>query len=330
MTLRNNIKIALRIIVSAALLSFVFYLAPLDGVANALLHANPVLIVGGAAALLLAHYVSAIKLRYLAIPQKIVASVNLLFRINLAAQFYGFVLPLGAAASSIARWHKLSVINGQRAQAFAAVVLNRVLAFLTVAALGAVAWVFDSHAERSMVFGAMILPILGLFVVIYGMCLSAKLLNFAQSLVDKLGPKLAPVSSRLTKITEAFNCYPRLSVFEHGRLLVISVLHALVGVLALYILCRAVDIEVPLYTLIWVRSALTFLTFVPVSMLGLGVREVSLLYFLHPYGVADTSAVALGLLVLASTLLTTAMGGLVEAHGFVVRWFSEPKRSLAR
>ena len=328
MNTRQIVALGLKFIISGGLLLLVFSLAPFGRVLDAIGNADLRFVLLGSAAFLLLHYISAWKLYYLVTPQKIMASVAKLFGINLTSHFYACVLPVGAAASSFARWYKLSIIGGQRAQAFAAIILNRLIEFLMISGIGLCAWALDHHPGRLALVGGIIAVVFGLCVVAYGLSLSAGLLAWIQGLADRLGHIMPSIAPSVRKITVALNCYPRLNVAQHSRLLALSLLRNLVGVLALYLLCTAVGIQVSPLTIAWVRSATAILTFVPLSMLGLGIREASFLYLLNPYHVPEAYAVALGFLYLATNLGVAAIGGIIEVHALIARWFSTHQRSL--
>ena len=330
MNTRQVMTFALKVIMSGGLLVFVFSLAPLTSVIEVISSADLGLVVSGSATFLLLHYISAWKLYYLSAPQKITVSVLKLFSINLASHFYGSVLPLGAVVSSVVRWHKISSIDGQRAQAFAVAVLNRIIEFLVVAGIGLGAWALDSHPGRPAAFGGIIALIFGICLFAYGLSQSTRLLAWVNRLVERLGHKIPFIAARINKITTALSCYPHLTLLQHSRLLAISIVRNLAGVLALYLLCQSIDIEVSPFTIAWVRAATTIVVFLPLSMLGLGVREASFLYLLHPFGVQEASAVALGLLYLAANLGIAGIGGLIEAHVLFTHRRSPRKRSISR
>ena len=328
MNVRWIATLILKLVVSSGLLLFVFSLAPIGRVGDAVGSADLGLVLLGSATFLLLHYVSAWKLYYLIAPQRIPASVARLFVINLTSHFYACVLPVGAAAGAFARWYKLSVIGGQRAQAFASIVMNRLLELLTISGIGLLSWGIDQNPGRLALAGGFIAVVFGLCVVIYALTLSVRFLAFSQGLVDRSKHVVPSVAARVGKIVAALSCYPRLTVMQHSRLMVLSLVRNLVGVLALYLLCTAIGIQLSPVTVAWVRSATVLLTFAPLSMLGLGIREASFLYLLQPHFVPEPSAVALGLLYLAANLGVAAIGGIIEMQALIARWVSTHQRSL--
>ena len=305
----------LRVVLSGVLLGLIFARVPLENVIGSIAGADIRLLLLGGITFLALHYVSAWKLYYLIGPQKIVASVAKLYGINLVAHFYGCVLPVGGAASSAVRWYKLATIDGQRAQAFAAIALNRIIEFLAIAAIGLGAWVLDPHPGRLWVMGGIASSFLAIFLVVYVVSFSATLLAAACRAIERLGRLLPGVAARLAKLAVALSQYPRLTLPERLRLLSLALLRNVLGVCAFYLLASAIDLHLSLLTLAWVRSATTLLTFVPLAFLGVGVREVTLIYLLGPYGVPDSAAVALGFLYLAANLAVAIVGGAIEVYG---------------
>ncbi len=71
-------------------------------------------------------------------------------------------------------------------------------------------------------------------------------------------------------------------------------------------------IDVPLVALVWARCLLSLMVMLPLTVGGLGVREVSLMFLLGLYGVSRVDAVALALLTLMMRVLFVAAGGLLE------------------
>ena len=70
-------------------------------------------------------------------------SLPRIFAINLSTEFYNLFLPSYLAGGAI-RWHKLSMQNKKRAEAFSALVLNRLVNTLTLAFFGLICWTYDS------------------------------------------------------------------------------------------------------------------------------------------------------------------------------------------
>ncbi|HET9886409.1 MAG TPA: lysylphosphatidylglycerol synthase transmembrane domain-containing protein [bacterium] len=95
--------------------------------------------------------------------------------------------------------------------------------------------------------------------------------------------------------------------------------HAL-GVTAFTLLGSSIGLHVGFGTFGWIRTATILATMLPVTVMGIGVRESVLVYLLSPRGVESPSAVALSILVMAATVLGPALfGGLVELERLIQR-----------
>jgi len=69
----------------------------------------------------------------------------------------------------------------------------------------------------------------------------------------------------------------------------------------------------------WVRAFTVFMTAVPVTPSGLGVREVSLVMLLLPMGVSAAQAIAFSLLQFSGLLLTALIGALFDIRRYLRR-----------
>ena len=83
----------------------------------------------------------------------------------------------------------------------------------------------------------------------------------------------------------------------------------LMGILAWWLLCQALQIDLSLVTVGWVRSAVILATMVPLSVMGLGLREGAVVFLLTRYGIGQDTA-------LAYSVLSNA--ALKEATGFAM------------
>lgn len=90
-----------------------------------------------------------------------------------------------------------------------------------------------------------------------------------------------------------------------------SLLIQMGGSVSVALIARALDVSLPLATWFAVVPLVTLAMVLPISMLGLGIREQGLEFLLEPHGVSPERAVAIGLLWLASSILTGLIGGVL-------------------
>ena len=104
---------------------------------------------------------------------------------------------------------------------------------------------------------------------------------------------------------------------DSSRLIVIAlvcVVRHLLALLSTFLLARALDINVSILMLAFMRLCLDLLLMLPVSLSGLGVRELSYVFLLGLVSVPAGEAVALALAVYAKGLLFALFGGCLEFH----------------
>ena len=158
---RNWIKVG----VSCGLLVAVFWLIPLEGVAESLRAADWKLVALSVAVMSLAHYVKSIQMHLLTRHLDISLTPGRIFAVNLITKFYGLFLP-GIIAGGAIRWYHLAREDQKPAQAFAAILLNRVLETSMILCLGFVFWLLDSSASTST-SGEIFALAVGLSLVVY-------------------------------------------------------------------------------------------------------------------------------------------------------------------
>jgi uncharacterized protein (TIRG00374 family) len=71
---------------------------------------------------------------------------------------------------------------------------------------------------------------------------------------------------------------------------------------AVYLLGLSLGFDVPYLSLVCMAAACSLVTLLPVSVLGLGTRDVALIVMLAPYGVASSGAIAFSTLILSMLL----------------------------
>ncbi len=76
---------------------------------------------------------------------------------------------------------------------------------------------------------------------------------------------------------------------------------------AVYLLSLAIGFDIPFLPLVCIAAASSLVTMLPISVLGLGTRDVALMLMLDPHGVPATGAVAFSALILSMLLCNAAI-----------------------
>jgi glycosyltransferase 2 family protein len=93
---------------------------------------------------------------------------------------------------------------------------------------------------------------------------------------------------------------------------------------AVSVLAKSLGIELSVVTAIWVSAAVYAVVLLPISVAGLGVREVTLVKALGLLGVSSQLAIALSVLLFVDPLVNALIGGLWQI-GSTVRGTVSPK-----
>lgn len=304
------LRVALAITVIGALLHWV-------GVAEVLARISacpPQAVVGSFVAALLGQWLGALRFHQLATGRRLPLSRLQALGINLSTVFYGLLLPGGTATSwlvRLLRWRDaqqrlglaLTVIAGDRALATIAGALIGVVADLTLHSPGSLA-VTVAFSMVALVAGAV----------------GWSLLNGSGSLRVAGLPGFGWPEGIVVQGSQAEVGNPQLTLQAAGSAAALSFgVHGL-GIVAWWILARALGLQLGLTEIAWVRSAALVAGLLPVTVGGLGLREGTVVALLAVFGLSSADALSLSLLAFTVTVLGVGVvGGFGEAARLVRR-----------
>jgi uncharacterized protein (TIRG00374 family) len=100
------------------------------------------------------------------------------------------------------------------------------------------------------------------------------------------------VVGSITRIAAAFVLYRSMGRNKLMLLFGVSILFHVLVTVSQYLMIVSLGLGVSLISIGWVRAFTVFMTAVPITPSGLGVREVSLVMLLLPIGVSAAQAIA--------------------------------------
>lgn len=311
----------LRYLLAVVLLAGIAFAVPVHEIWNALKTSRPMPLIAALAILLAGRLLATVRTKTLTDGQDLSLSTARLFEISCASTFYGLALP-GGFSGGIVRWYRLSQPNGNRSGALAAVASERAVDFLVLALVGILCWAVDAAPDRPPVvaWGLSAAGTICLLVTLFaftglGGWAETKILRIAQRM--KFLPEA--VVGSITRIAAAFVLYRAMGRNKLMLLFGVSLLfHALVTV-SQYLMIVSLGLGVSPISIGWVRAFTVFMTAVPVTPSGLGVREVSLVMLLLPIGVSAAQAIAFSLLQFAGLLLIALIGALFDIRRYLRR-----------
>lgn len=240
-------------------------------------------------------------------------SALLVFEVNLATRFYGLFLPGGNFTALLIRIFKFTRERSQIASVVMSLLADRIVATLSLCILGLLFWVLVQPRPDSLWLITFTLATMGCLVLTY--ILFIQLFSHEAGRITRILQRLSPALwEKLTGILKNSN--------QEGRKILpnslwLSVAAHLLGIVGYWLVAQSLDMTLTLLMIAWIRSGIILVTLLPITIAGLGVREVAALLLLQQYGVEPDVIIAFSMLVFATTILGIGLlGGLAEAWRF--------------
>jgi glycosyltransferase 2 family protein len=227
---------------------------------------------------------------------------------TLAGQFVGNVLP-STIGGDVVRISRVGATIDSSETAFASVAIERLTGFIALPGLVLIGFLAHPslfHTRRAplaLVIAAITLGALGLILAAAGHRRLAGRFAENQSWTRFIGAVHVGVD-RLRR-------YPRQALGVIGT----SFAYQVSVILAIVCIVRTLELPVPTGAIVAFVPAVAMAQAVPISIGGLGVREGMLVLFLHPFGVRNAQAIAVGLLWYACVLIVSMIGAPAFAVG---------------
>ena len=271
--------------VAITVLLLVFAKVPLPLVRDALRQAQLGWVGTALAVSLVVQLVDAARLRRLTDMHRLGLSMWDVFKMNVATQFYGLVLPGGSLSGIAVRCSQLST-HERKVGAGVSLLADQAFATAAMCTVGIVFWLGD-HAERSLITGATIIAVLcAAMLLLTAVVAPARIAAILpiRWLITRLGDRVQAVRDAVGP----FSRLDRRTLLQIGTLAVASNL----------------------------LRVMMIATIPPVSVSGLGLREGISLVLLSGYGIAAEQIVAFSLSVFTVSTLFGLLGGVFEVGRF--------------
>ncbi|MDP9069866.1 MAG: flippase-like domain-containing protein, partial [Actinomycetota bacterium] len=221
----------------------------------------------------------------------------------LASTFLGNFLP-STIGGDVLRVSRLSAANGEASRTVASVLLERLTGWLVLPVLALFALFVNPGLHRVAPRPA------GLVVDVSLVTLALLAAILAVAATPRLG-RLLSNREGWRRFTDALRLglerarrHPALA-FE---ILTVGFAYQLSMVLAAFLAAQALGLHVGWTAMLAFFPVVAMIQVLPVTVSGLGTREAALVFFLHPLGVPQAEAFALGLLIYFLNLAVSLMG----------------------
>ena len=307
---RLNTSLFVKLACSAALLALLLHFIPVGEVVTACASIHPLFFAVAVCLQFLTRGVAACRLKIVADSQGMLLTRWMLFRILLITQLYSLAMP-GTLAGGGVTWLKYVQAGTSKDAAAATVVLNRAVGLTFMVLVGSAAWVLDRGPDAAwLLAGGVALTLLIVF-----------LCKHPSKNSDAASASTAGWSWKgaLANIRSRGRALRSLPMGIKLRLMVHSLTHELLGGAVMLAFGFALGLEIHFVQVLWMRAGMTILLMMPVSVAGLGVREVSLVGLGSMIGIAPASAVAWSFVTFAGVLIVAGVGAVMEMRGSSIR-----------
>lgn len=235
-----------------------------------------------------------------------------LLHLNLAAIFYGLALP-GQISGEVLKAVRLGRKIHTPPVAYASVWLDRLTGVVGLTAVGCAASILASDSTKPVASVPLVVTSLSAVLVLAVIALFAPRLALAllrRRTSDEVSPAISPLAVKV----EAALSDSKVTV-GMSRLLEASALACLFqlgNVAANWAVALAFGVSISPITLAWIVSTVSLIQLIPVSIGGLGVREVSYVTLLGLYSVPTDKALAVSITMFGLLVLLGITGGALD------------------
>ena len=312
----KHLVLVLKLVVSGGLLTLLYRQTPLDEIGAVFRECNWALLVVIFVLLLVNTSLSALKWRILLLSDAIDIPLTKLVVSYLIGGFFNIFLPSNIGGDS---YRIVDVMQRSRegARSAASVFADRLTGFIALVVLSLVSSVFVAlRLDRP---GLVLLPmvILGLLILVLYALRQQTWLRWLLRLTRL--DRLTPLVSFTDKFLLAFARYGA-ERWVVARVMAISFLFQILLVFAVYLMALALQTRVP-----WVYFGafvplITLMEAVPVSIYGIGIRDMGYVFFFGMVGMSDIQTRSLALLFLAITFVYSLIGGMLYLGRVCSAW----------
>ena len=222
------------------------------------------------------------------------------------ANFYSLLLP-GDLLAGVSKWAILSAATGDKVRVASAMVINKVALAVPPLVFGTLALAWENPVPGIPVAEvAGLLALLGAVGVVV-----AWHPRGGVALAGWLGTLFRPVPAAGKALSTLLEALQRLRALGWRDLLQILGLILLVfasGLLVFVCATRALGLQVPILTLIWISLAMFVARLLPLTFNNLGVREGLLMLALATQNVQPAQALGVGLVMFSNAILSGLIG----------------------
>lgn len=314
MALKDRLSAALKVIVSVALIAFLFSRVELERVGRAIASANYLYLALALALYFAAITVGCFKWQILLAAQGIEVSLNRLLSYTFVGLFFGNFLPTNVGGDLVRGYDLARHIRGG-AEAAISVLVDRLvglIAFMSMALFMAIIASFvadQAGLQRVAIAAAAALAIFaGGFALILSHRLRAKVeLLFRLPLLSTFAPLYGRLSRALQAYRHSYSALVRAFFISASVLIITGFVNHLIA--------EALGGGIPLLYIFLFNPLIAFVLLVPISVGGIGLNQSAYVFFFSLIGVPEVKSLSLSLIMQVIILVSSLPGGFLWWRG---------------
>ena len=305
---------SLKLLVSVLLVTWIVKDVDFSEIGEVLKHSNIPLLVFAFCMYFVGYVLTAIRWRLLISIHGVRPPLLVLVQSFMVGIFFNNLLP-STIGGDVSRMYDVWRIAKDKASAVSVVLVDRFLG-VTALILWATVAVFSSPEIRSQ--STLYLPVLAVFgmVIAVGMFILGRPRSLVLGLIKGIHGLLhflpTFAQTAIEKILNAFGPY-----YDHNRVvfqaLLVSLLLQLNVIAHFWLVCIALQIDLPFFAVCVVVPCVLMITMLPISINAIGVREVAFVYFAGLFGVSSEQGLVLAWVAFTFVILQGLLGGAVFA-----------------
>jgi len=306
---RGRLFLFLRFLVSFGLIGLLLWIMRKDirAIIDILRNSNKMFFIIGLSITLPLSIVMSFRLKLLMLGQKILLPMKDFIYLTFIGFFFNNFFPT-AIGGDIVKAHYASKKTNNRASSYAAVVVDRLMGFLSTLSIAVIGIIFVGRDfKNNMIVWAMITGLVLLMVLIIFL-LNKKNIKFLLPSGTKSGI-LNKIKEKISKLYSAINFYKH-SAHILIKAYLLGVFGQACAVISIYLFILSLGGEIPILRLFLIIPLVWAVSMLP-SINGLGVREGAFVYFLKG-DIGVEMGFAISLLWLSVIILFSIVGGILH------------------
>ena len=224
----------------------------------------------------------------------------------LLGMFFSIFLP-GAYSGDVVRAYKVSRSTENPLKGAMSVVIERFTGLIGLLIVCLIALLFIKQAVLNLQIKLFAISFIFSVFIFF-------LLLFSRNLVRKMSFLLSffseGIESKLKEIYESMYLM-RDRKIQFGAAILLSIVFQFLVVVINYIIVMSLGIEVPLSFFFLIIPVISLISMLPITLNGIGVRDLSYIGLLGAVGVAKEPAFAVGLIAFSMVMLLSLSGGII-------------------